>query len=361
MKSKQMIYAAVVGMCAFGWTHAAEFGAATPYYEKDGWLDISEWFDGNDYNPTDETWWRWDDETYEFAEDTGTDVDSKSARDNWYGFADRDDNDWFYDYYNPYPYSYYDSDDNDLYEHGVAYYDYDDDGLYDAYATYSDWDDDGLYEDYDYYSFTDTGTDEQRQRAQGQVAKESRQQKVTGKIQKTKLVQVRENKKHVVVAIQPQGKQAKTVVADLGSADDLKEINPKLGDQITVVGPKANVGKQSIVLANSLELNGKKTKIDRNPRSMTGEVVSTHKSAVRGQQHLMAMVETSHEGKPRKVAVDLGPADRLKTEIKKGTSLTFSGFPMKVEGKLMMMAQTIYQGDKVVQINRRPKAADRAG
>ncbi|HEV7299917.1 MAG TPA: hypothetical protein VGN72_11180 [Tepidisphaeraceae bacterium] len=34
------------------------------YYEDNHWLDITEWFDCNNYNPIDESWWRWDDEPY---------------------------------------------------------------------------------------------------------------------------------------------------------------------------------------------------------------------------------------------------------------------------------------------------------
>jgi hypothetical protein len=38
-----------------------------PYYEDDAWFDISEWLDGNDYNPTDEIAGKWDDETYDWS------------------------------------------------------------------------------------------------------------------------------------------------------------------------------------------------------------------------------------------------------------------------------------------------------
>src|SRR4051812_37629482 len=81
---------------------AAEFGDNTPYYEDDAWYDVSEWFDGNDYNPTDEAWWRWDDETYQRSQDTGGDVDREH---NSYGYNTKNSNDWFYDYYD-YPYTY---------------------------------------------------------------------------------------------------------------------------------------------------------------------------------------------------------------------------------------------------------------
>ena len=338
--------------------HAAEFGASTPHYEDDGWLDVTEWFDGNDYNPTDEAWWRWDDETYQAAKDTSGDSDS----DGWYGYRTRDDNDWFYDYYDPTPYTYYDYNNDTVYDFGSRYLDYDNDGLFDAYVSYYDRDDDGDYDSYSYYTFTDTGTAPQRQQAQKQASRESRQQEVTGEIQKTKLVEVRGGKQHVVVAVQPQqGQKGQVLIADLGSADDLKNVNPKLGEKITVNGPKAQVGKQAVILAKSFELNGQTTQVNRDPRSITGKVLSTHKTKVRGREHLMAMVETTQKDKARKIAVDLGPADGLKVDVSKGSSLTFSGFPVKVKDRALVVAQSFKEGDRVVQINRQPSnPADQA-
>ena len=360
---KQLCCAAlIVGLGAFGsraTVHAAEFGANSPYYEDDSWLDVTEWFDGNDYNPTDEAWWRWDDETYQSSKDTSGDRDS----DGWYGYTNRDDNDWYYDYYDPTPFTYYDNDSNGVYDYGSRYYDYDNDGTYDAFASYSDWDGDGFYEDYDYYSFTDTGTSQQREQAQKQVGRESRQQTVTGKIQQTKLVNVRGGKQHVVVAIQPQQQKEQNgqpVVADLGRAEDLKDMNPKVGNQITVKGPKAQVGKQAVILAKSVESGGQTKQVNRDARSIAGKVLSTHKTKVRGKEHLMAMVETKQNDKTHKIAVDLGPADKLRADISKGSSVTISGFPVKVKDKSLMMARWIKQGDQFVQINRQPAQADGA-
>ena len=64
---------------------AEEVNRGTPYYEDDAWYDVSEWFDGNDYNPTDEVWFRWDDERYQAADDTGSDVDNDQPFSDSYG------------------------------------------------------------------------------------------------------------------------------------------------------------------------------------------------------------------------------------------------------------------------------------
>ena len=281
---KRLWTAALIGGLGIGGgatLHAQEFGADSRYYEDDALLDVTEWFDGNDYNPTDEAWWRWDDETYQARKDVSGDQDS----DGTFGYTARDDNDWFYDYYDPYTYRYNDVDADGVYDYGSRYYDYDNDGIYDAFVSYSDWDDDGLYEDYNYYSFADTSNPQQRQQAKSQAARESRDQRVTGEIQRTKSVQVRGGTQHLVASIQPQQQsqqqqqqqgQGQMLIIDLGRMQDLKNINPKVGDTITVTGPPAQVGKQSVVLAKSVEMNGQTTQINRSPRQFNGKVLKTH-------------------------------------------------------------------------------------
>lgn len=344
--------AILVSFGAFGAAQgkAAEFGDYTPYYEDDGWLDITEWFDGNDYNPTDETWWRWDDEVYQASQDTGTDSDS----DSWFGYTSRGDNDWYYDYYDPYVYTYYDRDRDDLYEYGSRYYDFDNDGLYDAFASYSDLDGDGLYDDYDFYSFSDNKSGKQ-QKSQKQVARNSKSQTITGEVQQAKLVKVRGGDQHLVVSIKPQQGQ-KAVVADLGKVENLKNSKPNIGEKITIKGLNAQVGDHTVILAQSLDGKGQKVQIDRNPRTITARVLDTHKAKIRGQEHLIAMVQPAQKDKNQKMAVDLGRANQLKVNLNKGDTLAFRGFAVKVKDKPLFMAQSVQRGDEFVQINRQSSA-----
>ncbi|HEV7300649.1 MAG TPA: hypothetical protein VGN72_14890 [Tepidisphaeraceae bacterium] len=335
--------------------NAAEFGASTPYYEDDGWLDITEWFDGNDYNPTDEAWWRWDDEQYSAAKDTAGDSDS----DSWYGYDTADDNDnWYYDRYDSGAYNSYANDEDGVYTYDSRYYDYDNDGAYDAYVTYADWNADGVYDDYNYYSFGSAGTQQQQQHAQSEAARESRAQAISGPIQKMKLVQVRDGQ-NVVVTIQHQDKP---MIVDLGRADAIKDLNLKLGNEITVRGPKAQVGKQSIVLARSLEAQGQTKQINRQGRQLEGKVLSTHKAKIRGTQHLIAMVDAQRQGndKRSKVAVDLGPADKLKMDISKDASITFTAVPVKVQDKRLLFAQSVTMNGNTAQIDRRGRQGNNA-
>jgi hypothetical protein len=324
-----------------------EFGSNTPYYEDDGWLDVTEWFDGNDYNPTDEKFGRWDDEVYQAAKDTGTDVDS-----DWYGYSTVDDNDWFYDYYDtPYSSSY----SSGYYPYGSSYYDYNYDGYYDAQASYYDSDGDGIYDRYDYYTFTDSSKPDQQKKMKDEAPKSSKEQTLSGKILKIKEVQTKGGK-HTVVQVQQADE---TAVADLGKVKDLQSLNLKEGDQISVMGLMSKVGEKTVVMARSIDAAGKQMEISRERNKITGKIVDSRKVKIRGIEHQMAMVDVPSRGK---VAVDLGAADKFKMDISKGKELIFSGLPVKVKGKALMMAQSVHRDEKTVQITRSEmKDAQKAG
>ena len=317
--------------------HADEWEQRSPYYEDDGWLDITEWFDGNDYNPTDEAWWRWDDEAYQARKDTGSDVDS-----DWYGFSARDDNDWFYDYYDAPDYSYYG---NGVYPYGARYYDYNRDGLYETMVSYNDSDGDGIYDRYNYYTFTDTSKPDQQKKARTETPQSSREQTLSGKILKIKEVQTR-NGKHRVVQLQQADNM---VVSDLGKAKDLQSLGLKEGDQLSVRGLMSKVGEQTLLMARSIDAMGKQIEIRRERSKITGRIADTRKVKIRGIHHQLAMVEVPNRGK---VVVELGPADKFTMDLGKGKELSFSGLPVKIKGRALMMAQSVHNGEQTVQIMR---------
>jgi hypothetical protein len=423
---------------------AAEWEQNTPYYERDGFLDISEWFDGNSYNPTDESMWRWDDETYDLSEDVGADADN----DAWYGYTSRNDDDWFYDYYDPSAYYVFDND--GVYAYGARYIDYDDDGAYDASVSYTDWNGDGVYEDYDYFTYNDKAAKDSSQKRnpdqlKQQLPSESRQQSVTGKIENVKQVRVRGDE-HTVVQI--SSATGDKLAVDLGRKSGVAGLNLSKGSTITVQGPRSRVGDKTVVLAKSVQSGGSTREIDRQRKEITGTVISTHKQQVQGLENVFAIVDvsgstaagtqqrgtqqqgmlpqgtqqqgmlpqgTQQQGmlpqgtqpqgtqqqaqqqgtqpqgmlpqgtqqqaqqdmqKPAaqgtaergasaqpgtsRVAVDLGPAQRLGTEIKPGMSLTFTAVPVKVGDRRMLLAQTIRRDGRAVPIDRRTSVNEQA-
>lgn len=318
-----------------------EWEKTTTYYEDDAWYDVSEWFDGNDYNPTDEEFGEWDDEVFQWDPDE-IDIDN-----DWnYGYATVNDDDWFYDYYDEGVYSYYDYGD-DLYDFGSRFYDYDNDGTYDAYAAWYDWDSDGLFDDYNYYSFNEAASAKQERQAKEQAPTESRKQQVSGEIQNVKQVQVRGHK-NLVVAVR---QDVDELYVDLGPANDLDQYDIAKGQQITATGPKVKVGEKPLVVAQTMELNGKQVQIDRSRRQIQGKVADTRRVQLWGREHLIAMVQPQDQ--KGKVAVDLGPADRLKANVQKGGLLSFRGVPVKVQDKKFLMASAVQQDNEWMPIDRR--------
>ena len=77
---------------------------------------------------------------------------------------------------------------------------------------------------------------------------------------------------------------------------------------------------------------------------------------MRGNEHLIAIVDAKRQGNDQrsKVAVDLGPADKMKDQVDKGETISFTGVPIKVGERRMVLAQSIEQGEQTVQIDRRP-------
>ena len=142
---------------------------------------------------------------------------------------------------------------------------------------------------------------------------------------------------------------------DLGRADDLQDWDLKEGDQIAVSGLKTHVGDKTVLLAQSVKSGNNSTKIDRQRQKIEGQVASTHKTKIRGRQHLIAMLKPNGQ-QDDKLAVDLGPADKLKVEVKEGTKLTFRGVPVKVNNRKLMMAQAVQDQGEWKQIDRRKKS-----
>ncbi|QDV40504.1 hypothetical protein Enr13x_03100 [Stieleria neptunia] len=343
---KRMIFsaalAAVFAIPVAG-VRADEFGSNTPYYEDDAWYDVSEWFDGNDYNPTDEAIGRWDDEVFTFT-DNATSTDSDNDRGLFYGdygYNDGTDSDWFYDYYDD-GYSYWG---NRYFSH---YYDTNDDGLYDAYASYTDTDGDGFYEDFNYYAFDSQsdGQDQSKEQAKNQQKElKSSKRSVSGNVAETKTVQVRD-REHLVAMVNT--KQGDTLAVDLGPTTE--ETSLTKGDQLTASGHPLQVGDKSILVATDASTNDGSVQIDRHGKKYKGTIEKTKTIDIRGVDHTLVKVKTS-DGKT--MMVDLGPAKNRQSKLSDGAEITVQGVPLKVNDRVVLMARKITQDGKSTEIHRR--------
>jgi hypothetical protein len=324
---------------------AEEWEEHTPYYEDDALLDVTEWLDGNDYNPTDERFGVWDDEFYD-SDAIEYDVDD----DYLLGYDESNDaDDWFYDYWEP-PYWYYDAD-GDSYDHAYAYYDFDGDGVYDSITTYYDWDENGWYEDVNHYSFTTLSDDQKsnagRLTAQASDRQSSKRTKITGEVSDKKTVSVR-GTRHVVTRI--KARDGTESIVDLGPEKGLQNVTIDTGAAITVEGPMTKAGDKPILLARKVTVEGKTHELDRNPRAFTGTVVDRRNVAVRGEQHTLLVLQLDN-GKQR--LVDLGRTDRLQEiDLRKDAQITVRGVPMNINDRPLVMAHSVEVDGTLVQIER---------
>ncbi len=337
-----------IGCTLTSFARAQEFRANTPYYEDDAWYDVTEWFDGNDYNPTDEAIGRWDDETFDFADNaTSSDTDNDWAA-NWgdYGYRDQtaDSDRWFYDYYDD-GYGYWG--DNQGWTSYSLYNDTNNDGLYDSYTNYRDSDGDGVYDDYTYYSFDlDKAADNQAKSAaqDGQKQMKSGREQVSGTVEKTKMVNVRD-RVHLIATV--KAKDGKSTIVDLGPKQSSTQLFK--GDQLSATGHRVKVGDKEMLVATNATSKDADVTINRNGRKYQGTVESTREASLRGQKHLLAKVKTQ-EGKS--MMVDLGPADQLSSQPKDGSKITVQGVPVKVKDRVVLMARSIEQDGKTTDIQR---------
>lgn len=362
-----------------------EWEEHTPYYEDDAWYDVSEWLDGNDYNPTDETIGEWDDETYNW------DTSDRDVDDDVYSFgydeSDPTDN-WYYDYYGTNYYTdYYSVDDNGIYSNSFNYYDYDNDGSYDAYSSFRDTNGDGVYDDYNYirFSSSDSSSSEstsastsqtgnanraqanetaQQQASKQQQQSDSKKHQIEGQVQKTKKLQVRKGPERLIAQVSAD--QGKTYVVDLGRADQFHQqgqsndqqsqdsgetkLQVKEGDRISASGPMMKVGDKHVLVAQTAKIgNHEEQEINRSSRSLKGEVSKLKTAEIRGQECQLAILKTD-SGK--EALVDLGPKDELNTEIAEGDQIQVSGIPVKVKDRSLILAKSVTKDGEKTKIDR---------
>lgn len=325
-------------------------------YEDDAWYDVTEWFDGNDYNPVDEAIGRWDDEVYDVTDavtssDRDSDIDWGRSDYGYYsGNNINADDDWFYDYYDYGYYEYDDYDSNELYEHTARYYDYDRDGFYDAYTSVWDTNGDGIYDEYSYITFADPKSDQAKQRASDakkqQSDRGSKSQSVSGNIKSLKQVQTPTGTNLVVMLSGTQNNR--DMVIDLGPTQHFDQM-PRMGENITATGVALKTGDKSVLLAQSIKRNGESRAINRTTHQYTGTVQSAKKAKVRGREHQLVRVETKNG---KKLLADLGPASSIGTQIKQGAQITVGGPAIKIDNRPVLIARNATIDGKTIQIQR---------
>lgn len=295
-----------------------------PRVEDDAWYDVSEWFDGNDYNPTDEAIGRWDDETFDYADNrTSSDQDNDREvvdAEEFYGEDWDDGNGVFVD-----------ADKDGYYESHRRYHDSDGDQLNDSYATYRDKDGDGTYEDYDYSELShkpDSAIDSSKVAQSTQEGLSGKAETLSGKITETKFVK---RVGGMARMLKVDAGDDKSIWVDLGTTT---AFNLFAGDSLTAMGPITKAGDKKVLVATYVKIGGKTLPIERYGRRYEGTIESLKEATVRGTKRTVAKLKTE-SGKL--MTVDMGAASKNK-KLSEGDEVRVSGVPVKIGDRVILIA-----------------------
>lgn len=182
--------------------------------------------------------------------------------------------------------------------------------------------------------------------------KDSREQSITGRVQKTKRVSVTDNRNLVVELNKQNGGRC---LVDLGAVGDLSDLNIEQDDRISIQGPTIKVGDRRILLAQQLTMNGETQQISRSTSQFKGTIVDSRTATVQGQDHQMVVLDVNNKNR----LVDLGPGSALSDlDLQEDEQITVFGPKVKVQDRVVVLAQRIKQGDQILQVSR-PGKQDR--
>lgn len=212
----------------------------------------------------------------------------------------------------------------------------------------------------------------------------SRRATASGRVVRTKKVGVRGARiEHLVVLLRTE--RGRTAAVDLGPVKRLDRVKIATGDRLVTTGDVIAVGDRPILMARSLQKDGKTKRIDRRrsdykdrdrrkrddhsrgrqqyevlrPQSYeeverAGQIVRTKKVAVRGQnrEHMIVLLK-SEDGKRR--TADLGPVKKLdQLRLSSGDTITLNGRVARIGDRQVLMATSVQKEDgESVSINRR--------
>ncbi|TWT77643.1 OB-fold nucleic acid binding domain protein [Posidoniimonas polymericola] len=191
-----------------------------------------------------------------------------------------------------------------------------------------------------------------------------------GKVVDTKKASIR-GQKHLLVKLKTDA--GKKCLCDLGPADEL-DANFEQGDQLKVTGVPAKANGRKLVLAESVTIDGDKTRIHRAERlrghsgnqsanserhtsgqqaltSVQGEVRSTRQLSVRGNERNVAVID-ANDG--RQMLIDLGSADASQVSLQQGDRIQAKGIVTKAKnGKPVLLARTVMHDGQTTRIDNR--------
>lgn len=200
-----------------------------------------------------------------------------------------------------------------------------------------------------------------------QRAMKKQVKQVTGQVTKMKRVNIKgTDTQHQVVMLRTQ--QGGRVIADLGPAQNVSNLNIRQGTQLSVRGKVGRVSDRPVLFASQVRTDGRTVQISRpesrqqlaqtrgmpsgKSRQITGQVMKQKEVNIAGtdMSHKVVLLQTQ---KGQQVAVDLGPTDNLQNiDLQRGEQITVTGKPAKVSQKFVILAQQLKADGQTINIRR---------
>lgn len=241
---------------------------------------------------------------------------------------------WFYDYY-AMPYTNFTAraGTTDAYSSAQSFYDTNNDGVYDEFYTYRDTDNKGRYDEYDQYEFAESKKESvASDRHDGLY--DAHRHTVRGKIEASKTAKVN-GSIHTIVRVKSD-KETMTVV-DLGPASALNAVKADVGLEIVASGPLMQIGDKEILVAESVQLANKEVVMSRSAPKMMGVVLDSTLADVQKGSHSMVVIKTENGNQ----LIDLGNSDQLKVKIAPQTPIVVWGVPVQMRDHSVILADKI--------------------
>lgn len=221
-------------------------------------------------------------------------------------------------------------------------YDYNSDGIFDAFESIT------------VYDLQKLQTQRQSQRAsdrQGgdKYTGQGSQKEVKGKVIDVNTAQIANTgKTHTVAKINTDKGIAKI---DLGPQENIASLNLQKGAHIKVFGIDGKINDNFILLADRLQVDGKRVNIDRSDsrplHRLNAKVLNTRTLSREENKILMARVELQNG---TKTVVNLGPQQQL-PEISQGQQLQILARLTEVDGKKALIADRLRTNGQTYRVD----------
>lgn len=196
---------------------------------------------------------------------------------------------------------------------------------------------------------------QQQQQQQQQARQQPQRVQVKGEILRTKKVDLRRtDQQNLVVLLRTSGDRR--IAADLGSLRNLRNVDVRSGDRVSVRGTLVRLGERPVIMARQFDIGGKTVDVSRRRpgpslAKISGKITRT--KDVQGPsgktQCRLALIETAQGN--RRLA-HLGPVQKLdRAGIRQGDRATVFGHIVRVHGRPMLVAHRIESGGKTVQLS----------